>query len=61
MQEKVYRSAFTFKVKGPPPCAQLGPTLFDLVDYIPPGSSVPGVFQARTQEWVAISFSRGSS
>ena len=41
--------------------AQLGPTLFDLVDYLPPGSSVPGVFQARTQEWVAISFSRGSS
>ena len=26
-----------------------------------PGSSVNGIFQARTLEWVAISFSRGSS
>ena len=26
-----------------------------------PGSSVPGIFQARTLEWVAIPFSRGSS
>ena len=61
MQEKAYGSAFTFKVKGPPLCVQSGPTLFDPVDYKPPGSSVPGVFQARTQEQVAISFSRGSS
>ena len=27
----------------------------------PPGSSIHGIFQARTLEWVAISFSRGSS
>ena len=27
----------------------------------PPGSSVPGILQARILEWVAISFSRGSS
>ena len=27
----------------------------------PPGSSVHGIFQARILEWVAISFSRGSS
>ena len=27
----------------------------------PPGSSVHGIFQARVLEWVAISFSRGSS
>ena len=27
------------------------------MDYIPPGSSVHGILQARTQEWVAISFS----
>ena len=27
------------------------------VDGSPPGSPVPGIFQARTQEWVAISFS----
>ena len=27
------------------------------MDYSPPGSSVPGILQARTLEWVAISFS----
>ena len=35
-------------------------TLWDPVDYSPPGSSVHGIFQARILEWVAISFSRGS-
>ena len=35
-------------------------TLCDLVDCIPPGSSVHGLSQARRLEWVAISFSRGS-
>ena len=41
----------------------LGPVclLHDLTDCSPPGSSVHGVFQARTLEWVAISFFRGSS
>ena len=34
---------------------------FDLVDCSPPGSSVHGILQARKLEWVAISFSRGSS
>ena len=33
------------------------PTLCDLIDGSPPGSSVPGILQARTLEWVAISFS----
>ena len=61
MQEKAYGSALMFKVKGPPPCVQSGLTLFDPVDYNPPGSSVPGVFQARILECVDISFSRGSS
>ena len=31
------------------------------LDYSPPGSSVHGIFQARILEWVAISFSRGTS
>ena len=31
------------------------------MDGSPPGSAVPGILQARTLEWVAISFSRGSS
>ena len=33
------------------------PTLCDPVDSSPPGSIVPGILQARTLEWVAISFS----
>ena len=32
-------------------------TLCDPIDSSPPGSSVPGILQARTLEWVAISFS----
>ena len=32
-------------------------TLWDPIDSIPPGSPVPGILQARTLEWVAISFS----
>ena len=37
------------------------PTLCNHVDCSPPGSSVHGILQARILEWVAISFSRGSS
>ena len=33
------------------------PTLCDPIDGGPPGSAVPGILQARTLEWVAISFS----
>ena len=33
------------------------PTLYDLIDSSPPGSSVPGILLARTLEWVAMSFS----
>ena len=36
-------------------------TLCDPMDCSPPASSVHGIFQARILEWVAISFSRGSS
>ena len=36
---------------------QLCPTLCDPTDGSPPGSLVPGILQARTLEWVAISFS----
>ena len=48
----------------PPPCQpataksfQSCPTLCDPIDGSPPGSPVPGILQARTLEWVAISFS----
>ena len=33
------------------------PTLFDPIDGSPLGSAIPGILQARTLEWVAISFS----
>ena len=36
---------------------QLCPTLCNPIDGNPPGSPVPGILQARTLEWVAISFS----
>ena len=36
-------------------------TLCDPIDGSPPSSPVPGILQARTLEWVAISSSRGSS
>ena len=36
---------------------QLCPTLCDPIDGSQPGSPVPGILQARTLEWVAISFS----
>ena len=39
--------------KSPQSCL----TLCDPIDGSPPGSSVPGILQARTLEWVAISFS----
>ena len=32
-------------------------TLCDPIDSSPPGTPVPGILQARTLEWVAISFS----
>ena len=41
-------------------CAKLlqsCPTLYDPTDGSPPGSSVPGILQARILEWVAASFS----
>ena len=37
------------------------PTLCDPMDCSRPGSSVNGIFQARILEWIAISFSKGSS
>ena len=36
-------------------------TLCDPIDGSPPGSHIPGILQARTLEWVAISFSNHES
>ena len=49
------------KVKSEREVAQSCLTLCDPMDCSLPGSSVHGILQARTLEWVAISFSRGSS
>ena len=46
---------------APCTCAQLCLTLCNPTDCSPPGSSVHGVSQADTLEWVAISFCRGTS
>ena len=60
----VYQSSSPFrslmKVKESE-VTQSCPTLCDPMDCSLPGSSVHGIFQARVLEWVAISFSRGSS
>ena len=37
------------------------PTLCDPIDGSPPGSTIPGILQARTLEWIAISFSNAWS
>ena len=47
--------------RGPSSVAQSCPTLCNPMDCSPPCSSVHVIFQARILEWVAISFSRGSS
>ena len=41
--------------------AQSCPAVCDLMDFSLPGSSVHEILQARILEWVAISYSRGSS
>ena len=42
---------------APAKSLQSCPTLCDPIDGSPPGSLIPGILQARTLEWVAISFS----
>ena len=44
-------------IPGTAKSLQSCPTLCDPIDGSPPGSSVPGILQARTLEWVATSFS----
>ena len=49
------------KVESESEVAQSCPTLSDPMDCSPPGSSVPGIFQARVLEWGAIAFSERSA
>ena len=48
-----YYNAAATAAKSPQSCL----TLCDPIDGSPPGSPIPGILQARTLEWVAISFS----
>ena len=50
-------SLFTTGAAAAAKLLQSCPTLCDPIDGSPPGSPVPGILQARTLEWVAISFS----
>ena len=55
---KIVFSHFSSVVAAAAKSLQLCPTLCDPIDVSPPGSTPPGILQARTLEWVAISFSR---
>ena len=53
----LYQIIYIFPAATAAKSLQLCPTLCDPIDRSPPGSLVPGILQARTLEWVAISFS----
>ena len=60
MEDIVFHSKFTDLSVADAATAkwlQSCPTLCDPIDGSPPGFPVPGILQARTLEWVAISFS----
>ena len=50
-------NSFSSAVAAAAKSLQLCSPLCDPIDGSPPGSPVPGILQARTLEWVAISFS----
>ena len=56
-REKIMFSCYLNSAAAAAKSLQLCPTLCDPIDSSPPGSSVPGILQTRTLEWVAISFS----
>ena len=53
LEENIGRTAAAAAAKSLQSCS----TLCNPVDGSPPGSAIPGIIQARTLEWVAISFS----
>jgi len=57
----IIHPAFYAKIEVAAKSLQSCPTLCDPIDGSPPGSPVPGILQARTLEWVAISFSSAES
>ena len=52
---------FSYESESENEVAQSCPTLPDPMNCSPPGSSFPGILQARLLEWVSVTFSRGSS
>ena len=56
-QHGVLRFFFNVLSTAAAKSCQSCPTLWDPIDGSPPGSPIPGILQARTLEWVAISFS----
>ena len=57
LKRKYVYKDFSFHAAAAAKSLQSCPTLCDLIDGSPPGSPVPGILQARTLEWVAMSFS----
>ena len=57
VHNKCERRLFTFLAAAAAKSLQSCPTRCDPIDSSSPGSPVPGILQARTLEWVAISFS----
>ena len=55
--EEELKSLLKMKAAAAAKSLQSCPTLCDPIDGSPPGSSVPGILQARILEWVVISFS----
>ena len=56
-QRNLWIQCNTYEAAAAAKSLQLCPTLCDPIDGTPPGSPIPGILQARTLEWVAISFS----
>ena len=53
----LYFVVYTVAAAATSKSLQSCPTLCHPIDGSPPGSAVPGILQARTLEWIAISFS----
>ena len=52
-----WQDSYSYDITAAAKSLQSCRTLFDPIDGSPPGSPIPGTLQARTLEWVAISFS----
>ena len=61
LKVQCWRNLFMIRSQSVSEVAQSYPTLCNPINCSLPGSSIHGIFQARVLEWVAISFSRGSS